>query len=160
MHPLSSVKKYFASHLQPPHSESPFTTFDKVSLLWLMWQDKLSPQMRCTFNPLALLMERQIISENLFNFSRWFILVKVITIHQVKACQRFQISYQSLDTGVFSLINTHFALWIWAFSQKKNHEWFFLFYNPGNSGWVQKLQQDISIIPPLMFRPVTVLFLL
>lgn len=131
-------KKNVLQVIYTPHSESPFTTFDKVSLLWLMWQAKLSPQMRHTFNPLALLMERQIISENLFNFSGWFILVKLITIHQVKACQRFQISYQSLDTRVFSLINIRFALWIWAFCQKKNHEWIFLFYNPGNSGWIQK----------------------
>lgn len=95
--PLSSSITQFSSYL--PIYPRPFPTFEKVLWRLLMWRNKPSPQIHHHFNSPGLLMKWQIIYEQLFSFSRWFILAQVITIHQVK----------SLPTALISILIPQFG---------------------------------------------------
>lgn len=67
-------------------------------------------------------MKRQIIYEKLFNFSRWFILVKVITIHQVKRLPTALVSILIPEFG-YTTISLDYSSLPWNMYLKR---WFYL----------------------------------
>lgn len=89
-----------------------------------MWRDKALCQIHQSFNSAALLMKRQIIYEKLFNVSRWFILVQVITIHQVKSLPSAQVSILIPEFG-YTTISLDYSALPWNMYQKR---WFYLVF--------------------------------
>lgn len=88
-----------------------------------MWRDKALCQIHQSFNSAALLMKRQIIYEKLFNFSRWFILTQVITIHQVKSLPSAWVSILIPEFGY--TISLDYSALPWNMYQKR---WFYLVF--------------------------------
>lgn len=98
-----------------------------------MWRDKALCQIHQSFNSPALLMKRQIIYEKLFNFSRWFILVQVITIHQVKSLPSARVSILIPEFG-YTTISLDYSALPWNMYPKR---WFYLVFARVNYTFLQ-----------------------